>query len=117
MAFGVADFLTEARVLLQDQVQPFRFADSELVTGLNLAIKESRKIRPDFWIGVSTLPSFSAPTDVTNNTAVSVDEQYTAAFVYYICGNAQLRDEEYTQDSRAVVFLQKFTAQLLGVQA
>jgi hypothetical protein len=37
------------------------------------------------------------------------------AFVYYICGQAQLRDDENVQDSRAVTFLNKFTSQMLTI--
>ena len=108
----VADYVSEARVLLQDQVVPYRYADNELVTGLNLAFLEGRRLRPDLFI-VNAIPSF---TDA-DSTTVKLDEQYRVAFLYYVCGNAQMRDEENTQDARSADFMQKFTAKLLSLAA
>jgi len=109
----VADYIADARVLLQDQAAPYRYEDTELVENLNLAFLEVRRLRPDILFAYlnSTLPTFStySPT-----TAVPMDVQYRVSLLYYICGQAQLRDEETTQDARATVFLQMFHAQLLS---
>jgi len=48
---------------------------------------------------------------------VPIDPQVRVAFVYYICGMAQLRDEENTQDARSAMFLNKFVSQLLTIMA
>jgi hypothetical protein len=45
----VADYVSDARVLLQDTVEPYRYADTELVTGLNFALMECRKQRIDLF--------------------------------------------------------------------
>jgi hypothetical protein len=42
---------------------------------------------------------------------------YRVSLLYYICGQAQLRDDENTQDARASVFLNKFVAQMLTIQS
>jgi hypothetical protein len=70
-----------------------------------------RRLRPDMFIGVTTLPSFT----VVNTTPVVVDPQYRVALVYYVCGFAQLRDDEHNVDQRAGAFLAKFTAVLTGL--
>lgn len=111
----VAEYVARARVLLQDTVTPYRYSDDELVEALNLAVLEARKLRPDIFIGsFDELPEYSS-SDTSEE--VDVDAQCRVAFLYYICGHAQLRDDEDTQDARASVFLNKFVSQLLTVAA
>lgn len=112
----VQDYIDRARVLLLDQVVPYRYADADLVENLNMGILEARKIRPDLFKSyfASSLPDYST---ANLNATVDIDPQYRVAFVYYICGASQLRDDENTQDSRAVIFLNKFTSQLLTIAA
>jgi hypothetical protein len=109
----VAEYLTKSRELLQDQVAPYRYTDAELVSALNMGILESRRIRPDFFPSSDDIPSYSA---AATSVEVDIDPQYRVAFIYYIAGQAQLRDEENTQDTRAGTFLKKF-ASLLGTIA
>jgi hypothetical protein len=106
----VQDYITEARVLLQDQVAPYRYPDDDLLTAFNMAVLDSRRLRPDLWIGVTTLPSFTA----VDPTTVNIDSQYRTAFVFYICGSAQMRDEEETQDTRAAAFMTAYKNILVG---
>lgn len=112
----VQDYIERARVLLQDQVEPFRYPDLDLVEALNMAILETRRLRPELLRGFfrGSLPDFST-ADLS--AQVPIDPQYRTAYVYYICGHAHLRDDEITQDSRASAFLNKFTAQMLTIQA
>jgi hypothetical protein len=108
----VSDYLADARVLLQDLIPPYRYPDADLVAALNRCVLEARRIRPDLFLArFSALPSYS-----TGNTAapVVIDDQYRAAFLYYIVGMAQLRDDESTTDARAAGFLSMFTNQLTG---
>ena len=109
----VSDYVGRARVLLQDTVSPYRYSDADLVENLNMAMLEARRLRPDLFIGRSDdLPDFGATSD---STAVDIDAMYRMALLYYICGQAQLRDEEDTQDARATIFLNKFVAQMLTI--
>ncbi|MCA6318324.1 hypothetical protein [Phenylobacterium sp.] len=113
----VGDYVARARVLMQDTVDaPYRYSNVELVEALNLALLEARRLRPDLMIAFfkTSIPTYSASS---LTTAVSIDEQYRTAFLYYIVGHAQLRDEENTQDARASVFLNKFVSQLLTIMA
>lgn len=112
----VADYVRDARVLLQDTIADYRYSDSELVEALNLGLLEMRRLRPELVRSYfsSSIPTFSS-TAMT--AAVPVDYQYRVALLYYICGQAQLRDDESTQDARATVFLNKFVAQMLTIQA
>lgn len=106
-----SDYASAARILLQDTVVPYRYADTELMLGLGLAFTEARKLRPDLFLGVTVLPSFPA----ADSTAVAVDDQYKVPFLFYVCGWAQARDEENTQDARAAAFFAQFTAKLMSL--
>ncbi len=107
----VEDYVREARVLLQDQVETYRYSDDELVQALNMGILTAKRLRPDIFIDFDETPSFTA----NDSTEFKVDELYRVPFVYFMVGHAQLRDEEDTQDSRAAAFIGKFTSQLLAL--
>ena len=112
----VQDYVDRARVLLLDEVEPYRYPTVDLVEALNMGIMETRRLRPEVLKSYfrTSLPEFTA----TAMTApVPIDPQCRVAFVYYICGQAQLRDDENNQDSRSAAFLNKFVAQLLTIQA
>ena len=111
----VQNYLDAARILLQDQVSPFRYANTDLVQNLNTALLEARRIRPDLFLANSfTPPTYDAGAP---STSVDIDRMYRMSVVYYIVGMAQLRDDESTQDQRATILLNKFVSQLLGVQS
>lgn len=112
----VQDYIDRARVLLLDTVEPYRYPDIDLVEALNMGILEARRLRADLFKSYfrTTLPDYTTG-DLT--AEVDIDPMYRMAFVYYVCGSAQLRDDENNQDSRAVTFLNKFTAQLLSIAA
>lgn len=112
----VQDYVDRARVLLLDTVVPYRYSDADLVENLNMGILEARKLRPELFRSYfrTSLPDYNTSA---MSAAVAIDPQYRVAFVYYICGQAQLRDDENVQDSRAVTFLNKFTGQLLSIAA
>ncbi len=107
----VADYVALSRVLLQDTVDsPYRYQDSELAMALSLALSEAKRIRPDLFLNVS-LPTFT----VSDATPVVLDETYRILMVYYMCGHAQLRDDEEVQDQRAVAFMSLFSTKLTSV--
>jgi hypothetical protein len=110
----VADYLSSARVLLQDTDSAgYRYSNAELVDALNIAFMEANRVRPDLFFR-TTIPTYSA---ASTSTTVALDQRYRSAFLYYIAGQAQLRDDEATQDARAAVFLNKFLSQLTTSQA
>lgn len=112
----VQDYVDRARVLLLDTVVPYRYADADLVEALNMGILEARKLRPELLKSYfrTALPDYSTSS---MSAVVDIDPMYRVPFVYYICGHAQLRDDENVQDSRAISFLNKFTAQLMSLAA
>jgi hypothetical protein len=117
----VGQYLEEARVLLQDTVVPYRYADRELISALNIGLTEARKMRADlflplFEIGYYDPGPLAGPVPpATLTQPVTMDPMYRSPLVYYIVGRAQLRDDEPTVDARAGAMLQKFVGQLLTV--
>src|SRR5579872_2405821 len=113
MALGsldtVTDYVTAARIITQDVTQPYRYPDADFLAALSWAVMESRRLRPDMWANVSPLPSFAN----NDSTAVNIDPQYRTAFVLYMAGMAQLRDEEETQDTHAAALMQSFKGALV----
>lgn len=108
----VADYLNDARVLLQDTGTPARYSDDELVAALNVSMFEAKRIRPDLFIGI-TIPTYT--TADTSAAVEAVNEIYRLAHLDFIVGRAQLRDDEATTDQRATAFLLMFETKLKSV--
>jgi hypothetical protein len=111
----VGQYLKESRVLLQDTIVPYRYSDIELVDCLNSAVLEARRLRADLFLPMFEIPYTDTSTAIVLTTPVAIDPMYRPAFVYYIVGKAQLRDEEPTTDARAAAFITKFTSQMLSI--
>ena len=110
MLDNVSQYIVETRTLLQDVIAPYRYSDLELLSTLNMGLMAAYRIRADLFMG---LPSSSIPAYVVNDTTlVPFDAMYRTALVHYMTGHAQLRDEEDTQDSRAIALMSAFKAVL-----
>lgn len=107
----IEDFIKAARILLQDVMDaPFRYSEDEFRLALELAFDEAYRIRPDMFIRNDKPNYLTVPI----TTKVSAPRGYKMAFIYYMCGHVQLRDQEDTQDNRASIFLNKFITQLMA---
>lgn len=124
----VQDYVTQSRILLQDMVVPYRYDDESLVTALNMAFYELARLRPDVVLRMNktqriTFDVNNGDLNVPNFTTtfildvVPLSAQFRMPVLYFICGYAQLRDTEDTQDNRAAAFMAKFVAQLTTAQA
>ena len=110
----VQGFVTDLRSLLQDKVQPYRYSDDALLTGLNLAILEGLRIRPDLFI---CQYGFYVPSyETVNGDEVPIEPQFRLAFEYGAAAHVLLRDEEDVQDSRANSFNEAFHNLLVGTR-
>jgi len=120
--------ILEARTLLQDKVPPdgvpstgtggTRFSDTEMFECINGAMAETRTKRADLFLPLglrNPLPFYTAAANL--DTTFPLDVSVYNAFVYYIVGRCELRDDPYADDARAVALLNKFTSQLLTVTA
>lgn len=106
----VADYLAQARVLLQDTYGPaYRYPDQDIVQALNLGLIRARQLRADlFLLTDGVIPYFDAP----NDAPVPFEPMYREGLLNFIVGQIQLRDAEDTVDSRAAAFKNAFVVQL-----
>jgi len=107
----VADYIGDARTLLQDIVPPYRYEDASLVTALNLAVYETRRIREDLFAFYCDTPQFD-PKD--QEVTVPLEERFRQALLYQTCAHALIRDQEDIQDTRASQFLTAANSILVG---
>lgn len=112
MAFTtVGAIVTQVRVLCQD-IDGIRYPDAVVYQAVNMALLESRLIRPDFWRDTpDTIPQY---TTADAGTTINFELQYRPALVFYVTGMLQLQDDEGNTDARAAALLQTYTKKLTG---
>lgn len=108
----VQDIISDARVLLLDEIGPNRYTDSELLVGLNTALLEIRRIRADLFLGryKGHVPKFN---NVDGET-IHIEPQFRLALVYGTLSHALMRDDEDIQDQRSNAFEAKMIRLLVG---
>lgn len=113
----VSDYVADARVLLQDTVQEYRYDDISLVSALNIAMMDVRRWRPDLFLGDLTDTNFGqvGAFDVGEmDTPVMVEFAFRPAVVFGMAAHALMRDAEDVQDARAQIFYNTFEYRLTG---
>lgn len=107
----------EAREILQDSEEPYRYSDTVLLNILNRALQELARIRPDaFWDTFVT--DDIVVTEVTSgtlSTTFPLPMQFYLPVVSFIVAWAEVLDDEFTQDGRAATLLQQFKTQVLSL--
>lgn len=108
----VQSLINDVRVLLLDNVFPYRYSDDELMVGLNTALLEARRLRADLFVTRwgNNVPYYAKPT----GEPFCVEPQFRLAFVYGTAAHALLRDDEDVQDVRSAGFLTRFHDILSG---
>lgn len=110
MARTVQDCITRAREILQDAAG-VRYTDPELLSHFVSAIDQARSVRPDMFIGSYTLPSVDT---VALADPFPLPNQLFNAVAYFISGNAELRDDEFAVDGRAMNLKETLTKKLVS---
>jgi hypothetical protein len=113
----VADYVADARTLLQDIISPYRYSDAEMIVAFNTALADMRRLRADLFLNDST---FTYLTDLPYASAVNTDvvpleAQFRPSLVLGICAHVQLRDQEEGTDNRSSMLLNLFRQKLLGL--
>lgn len=104
--------ITEARAILNDtDPAAYRYPDADLYTYLNNALVTARRFRPDLFErgGTAALPVYAAADAAT---LFPLDEGFFPAFVQYVAGAAETRDDTTAQEQEAQLFAQGFMANL-----
>jgi hypothetical protein len=95
--------IDDARVFLKD-ADKVRYTDANLLTYANDVVRECKRIRPDFFLGSysSVLSTFAL------GDTVPIPIEYHQFLKDFITGRAEMVDDEYANESRAVALLIRF---------
>lgn len=110
----VADYVADARTLLQDLIPPYRYEDSSLLTAFNVAMLEARRIKPELFVYNLDAEGQVQHFKEVDETYVEIEPQFRLSLVHGLIGHALERDQEDYQDQRATAFLALFTQGLVG---
>lgn len=108
----ISDVLSQARYLLQDARTPYRHDDDELLAYFNNAIGEAYRLRPDLFLAADFVITKYDSGNLSDPFPVA--EFLVPQFVAYVAGFAELSDDEFATDGRAIALVNKFTANLLS---
>ena len=109
--------LTEARGLLNDTVPISgapRFTDVELIGIVNEALLQIRSKRPDAWLTFGlrkSIPTYTMPGNA--NTVLPVEDQFYSPLLYFLVGRAELVEDTFADNGRAITLMGKFNTLLL----
>lgn len=118
MAYTLSDVENQSRAILNDRVQTngsFRYSSQDLYDAFNDAMLQARAKRPDVFLDMglrNAVPQYSAATDAA--VPFPLDPIYFAAFIYYVVGRTELREDTFADDKRAPALMAKFLAMLLS---
>lgn len=110
----VADYVADARTILQDLIPDYRYHEPSLLTALNAAMLEARRIKPELFVYNLEVDGQVQSFKVVDETYVEIEPQFRLAIVHGLVGHALERDQEDYQDQRATAFLALFTQGLVG---
>ena len=106
----IGDVIIDARVILNDSAGD-RYTDDQLISDFNNAITQTKTLRPDAFILGEALPEYTSADLALNFPLPYI---FLQSFVYYLAGNAELRDDEFAVDNRAMTLLTAFRRDLTG---
>jgi len=108
--------------MLQDKLptsgSALRYSDDEMFESINGFFTEVRAKRPDLLLPLGLrrpLPRYAAAVDM--KTAFPLDLSVYDAFVYYLVGRQELREDTWANDGRATTLMNKAISQLLSIQS
>ena len=111
MPFTGQRVIDRAQEILQDTAG-VRYPIADLVDYLNEGIVAIRRVRPDLFIGQYTTP-LTAVTEGTLANALPTPDSVFEGLAYYVAGRAELRDDEFAVDGRAMTMMGRLNTNLL----
>ena len=112
MAWSISDALTRVREILNDEdSDEYRYSDESLIGILNVAILETRGLRPDAFVFGEAIPMYTVD-DLEADFPIPLT--FYSAVTYFVAGYAELRDDEFTENGRAMLLMQKFRTDIKG---
>jgi hypothetical protein len=100
----VADYMEDARTLLQDVVPEYRYNEPSMLRALNVALLVTRRQRPDLFVYNRKIRGQPQSFMAVDDTYVDMEPSFRTGLLYRMCGHALVRDQEDVQDLRATMF-------------
>lgn len=97
MAHTFQSVIDDVRVTLNDETG-VRYTNEQLLTYCNDGVQEMYRIRPDFMVGGNWLAD---DTNYTYSDPLPLPHNVNHLLSYYVCFRAELRDDEYSEGTRA----------------
>jgi len=110
MAYKVQDVVDRALVILQD-AKMVRYTEPQLLALVNDAIELAYDTRPDLRVGQYGTP-FTPLTALTQD--FPLPSRFVSPVADYVAGRAELRDDEFALDGRAMALSGVLTRVLLS---
>lgn len=121
---SIDDLWAEVRATLNDTQAPYRYTDALLMQYYNTALREVFRYRPDAYIGNFTSGVLTGAvitsyytTDLGQTPATPFpldDKLFYSPVVFYVTGRADLTDDEFADNNRAMTLLAAFRSMLIG---
>lgn len=86
-----------------------RYSDARIIAAMNLGILDTRRGRPDLFIGRFDQPT---PQYTAASETFDLPEIMIPPLVAYMVGWIEMADDEYSDDGRAVAMMKKHAADL-----
>lgn len=109
MARTVQQVLDRAWEILQDDGT--RYPEAELCAHVVDAVQQVRSVRPDIFVGAYAA---ALPDTLTVAQALPIPDQFFASVSQYVAGMAELRDDEFAIDGRAMMMKETLTKKLVS---
>jgi len=104
----VSVLVSRVRETLQD-MDLDRYTDARIIAALNLGILDTRRIRPDYFIGRFAQPAYQI---VAATEEFDLPETLIPSLIRFAVGWVELADDEYATDGRAAAMLKMFEGDL-----
>lgn len=108
----VSDAISAARIILKDALAA-RYSDEDLAHYASEGVAAMYRIRPDLMVGGYTERPVYTAASLSTPLPPAIADEYMEPLARFIAGHAELRDDQFSQDGRAVTLLQMMRAALL----
>lgn len=100
--------ITRVRETVQDKTGD-RYKDDRIIGAINLGVLDTRRGRPDLFIGRYDEPT---PQYATSTDEFNLPEIMIPPIITYAVGWIEMSDDEYTEDGRAITMMKKYASDL-----
>lgn len=118
MARTYQNLIDEAREILQDtDSEGYRVTTDTLRNKLNRGLQELARLRPEAFYDTFATDDIVVPeiTSGTLSTDFGAPMMFYPALVYWVAGSAELIEDEFTNDGRAMTLLTNFKQMVIGL--